>query len=268
MALTQLISYDGFDVTNEVARVSITDANRVQAAAVAKRHGGIITDIPVRDAKRVTLTGTIYGRDYDVTNPHDGARARVDAYNAISMRYNKRLRFHTDRYLNAYPLNFAHEPVLGSAGTVETFTWDFICLDPFWYADPAAPTIFTLNSSDSLLDITNSYYQETQDINNIGSTFIYPVVTVAMFAAGSKTWRVQFDNLTTGKFWRYEFAYVGGTNRTLIVDAGQFSVQIDGNDDLTNWQGTFVWLDPGVNSIRVSGSIDATYTVAFTPRYG
>lgn len=259
-------SYDSFDFASEVVSLTIGDPIRLAAVAVPKRHGGLIQDVPVRDAKRVTFGLTVYGRDYDVTNPEQGARARIDAYLAKTMLYNKKLRLHDDRYLNAYPAALNYVPRQGSALTVWDLSWDFICLDPFFYSDTPGSQVINLTAADTIIDITNGHYSEQVVINNNGSAFVYPKVVVDCTSGAPKRFKVQFDNLTTGKSWTYEFDYTSGTKR-VVVDAGIFSVTLDGSDDLTNWQGTFVWLEPGNNTIRVSGSVDATYTITWSPRY-
>ncbi len=260
-------TFDGFDFEDEVWRVDVQDPVKVPAADVPKRHGALIQDVPTRGAKRVSFKGTIHGRDYNASNPFDGLHTRINQYCAKSTLYNKQLRIHNDRYLKAYPLGFAYEPREGSAFAVADFSWDFVCLDPFFYADVAASQVIALTAADTIADITNNFYSETAVVNNSGSLFVYPKVTVVCNHASSKRFRIQFDNLTTGKSWTYEFDYVGGTTRTVIVDAGNFVITNDGTDDFTNWQGTFVWLDAGNNNIRVLGSIDATYTIEWLPRF-
>jgi hypothetical protein len=266
--MSGIATYDGFDFAEEIATIEVHDPVKVMAADVPKRHGALIQDIPTRGAKRITFRGAIYGKEYDAEDPYAGLHTRINQYLAKQNTYNKQLRLQANRYFKAYPLGFSYEPREGSAFTVVDFVWDFICLDPFAYSDVADSETIELTSADSFADITNGFYMETKVVGNDGSLFVYPKVTVVCNSPSSKRWRIQFDNLTTGKSWTYEFDYPGGSvNRTVIVDASIFSVTIEGTDDLTAWTGTFVWLEPGDNSIRLVGSIDMTATIEWVPRY-
>lgn len=251
------VKFDDLDFTETVVNWEDQAPMRLDAQEQPKRHGAILASQPVLSARRIVIRGLVQEQDKDIL------RTTLDNMNKVFHRPNKKLRLYDDRYMWAYLSDFAFAFVEGSAGASAAYTATFICADPFIYSDTGGSDgPRTINSSDTPVDITNgNIYKEAFTINNSGSSFVYP--TYNFVALGAVT-RIVVRNLTTGK----TFTYTGtlALNDTLVVNAGTLSVKKNGVEDLTNWNGVFVWLDPGDNSMEVEGTVSFTVSMSWSPR--
>lgn len=254
--VTLLVKYDDLDITETCEDVQISAPTRVQMMAVPKRHGGLVSEVPVLDPRRINIRGKIQEASFTA------CRATIDLFEKTFHRFNKKLRIYDDRYINAYPLGFNYVFLPGSGGASVAYTIDIICADPFWYNDTTGSDSRTLDTGDVAIDITNNVYRESFTINNTGTAFVFPVITVT--AGGTNLTTITVRNLTTGR----NFSFVGTvlSGNSLVVDCGQFTVENNGVEDLTNWSGSFLWFDPGNNSMQIEGTTVATYAFAWSPR--
>ena len=248
-----ILEYDDLDFTNTVEQWEDSAPKRINIMAVPKRHGGLVQEVPVSDARRISISGKIQEQDA-IT-----CRTTLDNFSTAFGRFNKKLRMWSDKFVYAYPLGFNYKFVDGTAAASAVYTVDFVCADPFYYYDSTGSDSHTLNSSDT--SVGGGLYKEAFTINNTGTVFAYPVITIT---ATNTLTTVTVRNLTTGR----NFTYTGtvSAGKQLVIDCGYFTVTNDGNDDLTNWNGSFLWFNPGNNSMEIEGSVTATYAFAWNPR--
>ena len=250
---TQIVKYNELDFTQSVEQFESTFPKRINMMAVPKRHGGLVQEVPVNDPRRVSLKGKI--QEIDATT----CRSVIDSFEKEFGLFNKKFRLWDDRYVFAYPLGFNYAFVPGTNMASALYTVDFMCADPFWYYDTTGSSSRTLNSADTF--VSSGIYKEAFTLNNVGNVFVYPTITVT--ASGTLT-TIIVRNLTTGRNFTYTGTVTSGTS--LVVSCSNFTVTNNGTEDLTNWSGSFLWLDPGNNSMEVQGSITATYAMTWGPR--
>jgi len=250
---TILVKYDDLTFTETVEGWEDSFPKRINMMAVPKRWGGLVQEVAVGDARRISLKGKI--QEQDATT----CRTTIDNFAKTLNRFNKKLRLWDDRYIYAYPLGFHWGYVPGTAAKSAVYSIDFICADPFFYLDATGSDVRTLNSSDTPVGLGNR--AEIFTINNTGNIFVYPKIVVA---ATDTITTVIVRNLTTGRNFTYSGTILAGTS--LTVDCGLFTVTNNGTEDLTNWSGSFLWLEAGNNSIEIEGKIVATYTFTWLPR--
>lgn len=247
---------DGIDLTESVVDIQDSAPMRLNAQEGPKRHGVILSEVPVMDARRISIRGVVQEDTATIL------RDTLDNIQKVLHRPGKKLRIYDDRYYTAYLADFAYALIPGSAGRSIAYTASFICPDPFCYNDdPGTDGPRTIDTNDAIIDITNGLYGETFVADNEGSAYTYPVYT---FVATGSVNRIVITNNTTGKSFTYTGTIAAG--KTLIVDCPQFKVTNDGVEDLNNWSGSFVWLDPGENSISISGKVIFTAAMEWTVR--
>lgn len=228
---------------------------RLNAMQVPKRHGVLISEVPVLGPRMVRVKGRTQHSSFE------NLRATIDTMQRILNSGRQKLHLWSDRYLYAYKSSFGFGYVPGTGLVAMDFSIDFLCDDPFWYDLEGESISEVLDASD--VSLGGGQYQSDISLSNDGTVFNYPVITVTA-DQGSVLTQVRIQNLTTGK----EFLYDGSValGNSLIVDCSRFTVQNNGAEDLTNWNGVFLDLVRGSNSIRISGQ-PATYNFQWVNRY-
>lgn len=255
---TKLFQYDDFVFTESVESCAVGLPTRLDAMQVPKRHGVLISEVPVLDARRVSLSGKVQESDAETL------RTTLDNMEKVFRRFNKKLRIWDDRYANAYCSSFSYSYIPGTVLASAGWSAEFLLADPFWYSDTPDESITIVTAAD-LVDVTNGGYLEQKILSNDGTVFVYPIITCAKSGSGNAT-RIAIKNLTTGR----QIVYIGTllNTQSLVIDCGQFTVKNNGVEDLTNFSGSFVWLDPGDNIFQFETNVpDVTFTVDWTKRY-
>lgn len=273
--MPDLIKYDTLILTDEIHDITVSEPNRVPLAAVAKRQGALVTDLPTTAERSVQMKGTIYGKEFDVTDPSAGANARRDSIATAMSEFNKRLYINSAKFLKAYPTAFNWAYRHGSAGKVIDYALSFICPDPFFYIGEEAETqTIELRSSDPAESGFAGSKIKSATIVNAGTAYAFVKVTVSNENALSALTRCRVVNQTIPvdegfpyKDWVYN-NFVS-TDQTLVVDSNFMTAARHGfslQQDLEHWVGTWLWLEPGSNTIQVAGTPDADYLFEWTER--
>jgi phage-related protein len=254
---TPSIKFDSVDLAEYIATWGENANARINAVTVPRRHGALITESVVEDARTINVAGRISA------DTASGLRDLLDALSELFTRRGKRLQLWDDRYIVAYKATFAFAYVVGSALRAVDFTLQFFCPDPFWYGTSAETTNYDLTEADVPLDITNNKYRRTITINNPGSAYIFPLITVTTGLEPLTT--IVVRNITSGRY----FVYTGTLpiGKALVIDMANFTVNNDGVEDLTNFQGDFFALQPGDNEIQIEGTAPANYQFDYPIRY-
>lgn len=258
---TITIKYDDLDFSESVESYDTGSPNRLDLMQVPKRHGALVAEVPVLDPRRVSFRGKVSEGSASLT------RNTLDLLEKTFHRNNKKLRIWDDRYLNAYLVTFGYSFIPGTAGQSAAWSAEFVAADPFWYSDTAFTQTQTLDTAD-IADATHGGRLEVSSIVNPGTAFAYPTMTITN-STGSSVTRISIINRTTGRTFTYTGTLLNG--QSLIVDCGQFTVKNNGVDDLTNFSGSFLWFDPGTNSMEIQGFAlgagSITYKFDFITRY-
>lgn len=263
--VTHQILFNSYDLTNIIEQHQDQNNTRISIQTVPKRHGGLITDLPVLDIRKITMRGVVYATD------NASCRDIIRNIEAALGYTKSKLYLFTDRYYNAYKSGWSWSYVPNTNLQVATITMEFTCDDPFEYLDTPPPLVDeVITSGDIVADITHGYYTKHFNIVNPGNVYVPMVITVSADQGVAVTLALAAND-TIGKSWLYQAAFGGlsgiiNAAQSLIVDTGFFTVKNNGISDLVNWQGTFIWLAPGVNAMTITGN-KATYTFSFPGRF-
>jgi hypothetical protein len=270
MPITHQIKFGTLDLTDYIEQHQDSNPTRLSIQAVPKRHGGLVSELPVLDIRKINLRGVVYADKNAVDGPAD-LRTKLRAIEAALGYTRQKLYMFTDRYFWAYKTGWSHQIVPGTGMLVAAITMEFTCDDPFEYtATDPTPVTQTILASDTVVDVTRQFYKRSFVINSPGSVYAWIKTTVSA-NQGNAVSRAIVRNLTTVKQWAFTAA-AGGLSgiinaaQSLIVDGKFFTVENNGVSDLVNWLGTFVWLQQGDNTIEIEGS-KAQYTFEFPERY-
>ena len=256
---TQVLLFDSYDLSPHVETWTESANARLNAVTVPGRHGALFSSAIVQDARQITITGRLVSPDGTAS----GMRTLLETLSELFARQNKRLQLWDDKYINAYKASFQLAYVPGSAMRAVDFTLTFLCADPFYYDTSTASTNYNLTTGDTIVDITQNIYRRAVTINYPGTFLIYPIWTITAGPTTPLT-KITIRNTTIGR----QFYYSGtvAVNKSLVVDTNFFTVENDGTNDLTNWSGDFVWLQPGDNAIEFEGTAPATYALEYLIR--
>lgn len=262
MALTHQILFNNYDLTELIEEHDEGRPVRLNAQVAPKRHGAIISEVPVYGPRQIRMRGSVYGSGAD---PVQDLRDTMNDLQEACNNRRARLTMFTDRYYNAYCASFNWGYVKGSALQVAQFAVEFVCDDPFAYsaADPT-DVVQTLTTSDEAIDITNNIYRKSFNLTYGGNAFTYPNIIVTA-GASVEVIHVVIRNLTTGYLQQYTGTIA--VLKSLIISNSGFTVRNDGEDDLVNFSGNFIALEPGINAMEIEGSAPATYTFDFVERF-
>jgi len=211
-----------------------------------------ITAIPVTDgsiaeeAKRKSLTisveGTVSGSEYD------DLRSNIDTLRAALQNGFQKFTTDNDRYIMAQLKNFNKALIL--ARQLANFTATFVAHFPFWLSETEHTDERTPTSGVGYV------------INNAGNAKARVKIEITA-PAGDITDDAKIENTTNGKSFQYRGTVVAGNvlevdNR---YDTDDFEVLNDGADAMVDYEGDFIELEPGDNTIVFTGTAGATVKI-------
>lgn len=259
---TQIVTFDGVDVSEYFSTWQESSNARLNLVGVPRRHGALVSDAIVQDARQIVIEGRIQEATDEL------ARDTLDILSELFARTNKRLSLWDDRYINAYKAQLGYSYAEGGGLATIDFSVTFFCPDPFWY-DTATTSqgetiVPNLTTSDIVIDYTNALYRKAAfDLTVEGNFIAYPVWTI--YATSVNLNYITVRNLTIGRQFTYTGTVIPG--QALIVDTANFTVENNGVNDLTHWSGDFLWLDPSAtNSIQFEGTAPAAYSWSYIAR--
>jgi hypothetical protein len=252
---TYELQFGTLDLSDAIDSFEQAVDTRLNAMVVPKRHGVLITEVPVLAGRVVRVKGRIQAQSFQVI------RDTLDLMGRVLNSGRQKLRTHDDRYVYAYKQSFGYGYVPGSALCAADFGIDFLCDDPFWYEDTTQTQVVTLTAADTPLG--GGLYGKDFSITNGGEVYVFINVQVDADQGGPVT-KVYVNNQHSDRNFLYTGTILDG--KSLVVDSGQFSAKNDGVEDLTNWSGYFLHLEKCTSNFRIEGS-PATYTFSWTHRY-
>lgn len=211
------------------------------------------TNIPVTDGaiaetakigpKTINIEGDIAGTSYD------NLRTNLDALHAGLLNGLQKLTKDNERYIYCQlkDFSYAYDHMTRRA----TWSASFVAHFPFWLAE--TPT------TDSRVPTSGTGYT----ITNAGNA---PTrLKVEVTADGAITDACKIENTTTGEFFQYRGTIA--TTKKLEVDnrydTDDFQVLNNNVDDIVNFEGDFITLDPGDNTIKYTGTAGPTVLLTF-----
>jgi hypothetical protein len=259
---SQLIKFGTLDLTEYVEELAESNDNRINIQAIANRHGGIVTDTPVLDARIIRMTGKI------LEDSAEDLRDTLASWETLLGTTRQRLyTMMDDRYLNAYKSKFSYQYIMGSAMKAVQFDLEFLADDPFEYADPSPSAVTqTLTTGDTSIGLGR--YKKSFVINNQGNAYVFPTVVTSY--TNTLVIQVIVRNLTLGLQFTYNAGAIHGmlqSGQNLTVAHGNSTILHSANGDkLTNFTGAFIYLNPGNNTLEIQGE-PAQYQFSYEQRY-
>lgn len=198
---------------------------------VAARRAGLIIPSTQYGEKGISITGKVYGTTY--TN----ARTNFDAFVKACCFKERDLYLYDDRFNRGYLQTIDHEYI--AALRVIKFTAKFICQNPFTHYLQRYRTQQAISSSPTSFNVTNN-----------GNVRIRP--DIRFVAGGSDITDLTLENLTTGQ--TFSFSDDVSAGETLQVDCQNLRVENNAVDSLSAFVGDFLYLEPGTNVFKFTGS--------------
>lgn len=237
------------DSTNDVtvSKVSIKDNKTVKAHPIAKTDGSI-TEVAKKLSTQISVSGDIAGTSYAnlLTN--------IDTLKAGLHNGLQKFTLDTDRYIMAQIKSFEYS--YKKLARVATWKASFQAHFPFWLSE-SATTSDTTPTSGVAYNVTNN-----------GNA---PARAKIVFTApvGGINDNLVFENLTTGEGFNFRgiVPCIGELEIDNRYDTDDFEVLVNGIDDHANFEGDFITLDPGVNSVEFTGEVGTDVLITFRDTY-
>lgn len=240
MANEIAITFNSFalDSTNNIGIESINTqvAQALREVSLPKADGSIIP-IAKRKAMTIKFMGNLIGSNYD------DLRTKLDSLkNALETTAEQNLTLDDDRFIKGQygSLSYSYKALR----TYVAFSFDVRCSYPFWQAQSL--------SSDSRSPTSGVGYT----ITNNGNAAARVKIT---FTNGGTAISddLQIENTTTGQILQYRGSII--SSGVLLVDNlvsnTDLTVTNQGVDDIVNFEGDFLTLNPGNNTIKITTGV-------------
>ena len=226
------------DESNDIAvsDINVKVAKSLSRADLPKAHGSVI---PIALRKEITarIRGTVIGLDYD-----DLRSNLDDLKNALEKLAEQKLTLDDDRFLMVQYQDFDYS--YKTLRRFAEFSFGLVASNPFWLSE--------VLSSDTRSPASGAGYAIVQN----GNAPARIRVTIKNNTAGSLVDAIKLENQTRGETFQYRGTLAVG--KSLIVnnrmDADDFIVTNDGTNDIKNFEGDFLMLSPGSNTIVLTSS--------------
>ena len=232
---------------NETFRVEgLPFTVRVNNEAIAFSHGGIDVGDDKVSSRLISISGLIHDSDQDA---HD---VKVQAFLTAVMKKDQQLYWNTLKYINVKSLKkYSPKPVLGADGYVTEISIVLLCDDPFFYNVSTNSQFVALDGSPKTFNVTNP-----------GGIEVFP-----LFGFTSQVDNVSFAlaNVTAGLCFSYvDAGFTAG--KTISIDGQLGQADNSGVDSIRYFDGMFLTLLPGVNTLSYEGATLAGLSILFNER--
>jgi phage-related protein len=237
------------DNTNNItiSNISVKPSKNVQTNKIPQTIGSIAEEAQIAYLT-ITVEGDIAGNDAD------DLRTNLDALHAGLNNGFQKFTTDDDRYIIAQLKDFNKSYT--SLRLHATWTATFIAHFPLWLSE-------TEHTDERVPTSTVGY-----TINNAGNapTRIKVEVTAP---GGGIAYACKIENSITGKSFQYSGTIAAGEKLEVDnrYDTDDFQVLNDGVDDHTNFEGDFLTLEPGNNTIVYTGTANAIVKITHKDAY-
>jgi len=242
---TLQITFGSADLSSYFSNFSESNTNRFTAVRIPQRDGAII-QTPTVGTKIINLSGSIFGTNHENTR---------DLVNSLTGElYEKgfdKLRIYNDKFINCYIESFEHT-IQGKDGQTEAKVKARFRADasPFWENDTAVSSTQNATSGDVFLYTNN------------GTANTPPKITIVNCTGGNMS-LIKFEIGVTN--WSYTGVLAAGAE--LVVDSRSFTVTNSTAEDFGNFDGNFITLVRGVNSLQYTGLDPVGFNITYNPRW-
>lgn len=198
---------------------------------VAPRKAGLIIPSTEDGERSISLMGKVYGTTKDI------ARTNFDNFVKAFGKGEKDLYIYDDRYVQGFLSSFEYDYI--AALRCLKFQLKLTCQNPYSIFLQKYRSSQSISSSPTTFTITNN-----------GNVRIRP--DVFFVAGGSSITSCSMENLTTGQV--FSFSGTVSAGNTLEIDCDNLIVENNAVDALGSFTGDFLYLEPGQNQIKFTGS--------------
>jgi hypothetical protein len=220
-----------------ISNISVKENKNVQTSKIPVTDGSI-----AETARRVFLTITVEG---DIAGSgYDDLRTNLDALRAGLQNGIQEFTTDDDRYIKAQMKDFDY--TITTMRILATWRATFVAHYPFWLSEAS--------HEDERVPVSGVGYT----INNAGNAPARAKIEITA-PGGDITDNCKIENSTTNQSFQYrgtieEYTDLEVDNR---YDTDDFEVLNDGVDNHTNFEGDFITLNPGDNTIVFTGTANA-----------
>jgi len=247
MANEITIDFGTFTLNNTnkvtVSDISTKENKPVKTQKIPKTDGSV-AETATRESITISVKGDVAGSGYD------DLRTNLDALKAALQNGLQKFTTDDDRYLMAQMESFDYS--YSNIRLIAKWEATFIAHYPFWLSE-------TLHTDERTPTSGVGY-----TINNAGNAPTRVKVEVTAPAGGISD-NIQMENTTRGETFKYR-GTVAATKKLEVdnrVDTDDFQVLNDGSDDHPNFEGDFLMLSPGNNTIEYTGTAGATVKLSW-----
>jgi phage-related protein len=229
--------------TFEVERY--TTQSEVSSDRIPRAHGSKV-QAPYLKERKIQVSGKLHNSTQAATETQFIAMQQ-----ALLFQVEKSFQMSSSKYINCYCEKIDPRPAQGTDRAVLEVDINLVAANPFFYSTGAS------YSFSGVVPAGVSNFS----IDNNGTVFSEPIFN---FYAATMTITdgVSVANLTNGKGMRYRGVVSRGT--TLKINCETFEVLNNGVDGMSWFEGDFLTLEPGTNSLRAVG---LTYTLGVDYKY-
>lgn len=240
-----------------IADINVKVARAIQETDLPKAHGSVIP-AGKRKSIAVSIKGSIIGTDYD------DLRTNLDALKAaLEASADQKLTTDDDRYLMVQYRNFSYS--FERLRRFANFSFDLVAQYPFWLSE----TLTQIEKTQGV-DLTNGVAFTVANAGNAPARVKITFTNNDAGAGSTISDDINVKNTTTGDEFDYRGALAAGKNLEVddrVVDDDQI-VENDNADDIANFEGDFITLNPGNNSIVItSASPGYGILIEYRPTY-
>lgn len=233
------------DITNNIniESISIKEKKRSPIYAIAKADHSI-SETPRRSELQISISGDVAGTDYD------DLLSNIDTLKAGLQNGSQKFTLDEDRYIMAQMTSFDYKYV--KLSNFATWTATFQAAYPYWLSESATVSDETPTSG------------VAYDVVNAGNA---PARCKIVFTApaGGIADNLVFENITRSEGMNFRGTVAAGTNLEVDnrYDTNFFEVLNNGTDDHVNFEGDFITLSPGTNSVEFTGEAGTQVVITF-----
>lgn len=198
---------------------------------VIPRRAGSIIPLPEYGDKSLSLNGKIYGAT------QTAARTAFDAFIQAITNGEKDLYLYDDRLIRGFLSSQDNDYI--AAMRVMKFSLKFTAQKPFHYFIQRYRSQQAISASPTTFTVTNN-----------GSVTSKP--DIRFVAGGSNITSCILENLTTGQIFSFTSTVIAGN--TLQINCDEAYVLNNAVESLQYFVGDFLYLNPGANQIKFTGS--------------
>lgn len=228
------ISFGDYSFPNQTFEIAeLPLENNIQENDIPRRHGSVI-QTPYLNSRKIRIKGTLHSNSSTTT------QQQLMVMQAALMVGERAMQYRSDRYINCRMKSMKPSFPEGLDMTIVAVDINMVAGVPFFYSAGASYSDVQTPSGVTLLF----------DIGNGGNVFSEPVFSICA-TGGTISDDIELKNVTNGQLFKFRGAV--GNGLTIVIDSAELTVLNNGADGLSNFEGDFLTLEAGTNTLQFAG---------------